>query len=163
MFVTCCLAGVFVGAQRRIENGRDFVEVDRMLDHLSGPKWLESASVAQCVVNHILEGHGKNYDLRSFVVMPNHVHLLLEPYENLSAITRKIKGRSARDANLLLQRTGQRFWQDESFDHWIRDLDQFERVQRYIERNPVFAGFVLEPRQWPWSSASIPIVKTITG
>lgn len=146
---------MFSEIRRQVGNGRDFVELDRMLDRAKSPKWLGTAKIAQCVVDQIVNGHGVSYDLRSFVVMPNHVHLLLEPLIDLSEIIRTMKGRSARDANLLLGRTGRRFWQDESFDHWIRDRDEFERVRRYIENNPVHAGLVQKPEEWPWSSASL--------
>ena len=64
------------------------------------------------------------------------------------------KRRSARLANAILGRTGQPFWQDESFDHWIRHPRQFEKVKSYIERNPVRAGLVVTPEQWPYSSAA---------
>jgi REP element-mobilizing transposase RayT len=68
-------------------------------------------------------------------------------------ITRAIKGSSARHANLLLGRTGQHFWQDECFDHWIRNQAEFEKVRNYIEQNPVRAGLVTDSAAWRWSSA----------
>ena len=49
--------------------------------------------------------------------------------------------------------TGEPFWQDETFDHWVRDEWSYRRIVRYIEWNPVKAGLVSEPQQWPWSSA----------
>jgi type I restriction enzyme R subunit/putative DNA methylase len=54
----------------------------------------------------------------------------------------------------LLHRTGERFWQDESFDHWVRSEGEFIRIQKYIENNPVKAGLVAKAEDWPWSSAS---------
>jgi hypothetical protein len=53
----------------------------------------------------------------------------------------------------MLGRTGKPFWQDESFDHWVRDGAQFESVRAYIEQNPVKAGLVAKPEEWRWSSA----------
>ena len=53
----------------------------------------------------------------------------------------------------LLQRTGQRFWQDESYDHLVRNKEEFRRIQRYIENNPVTAGLVAMPAEYAWSSA----------
>ncbi len=90
--------------------------------------------------------------LHAFVVMPNHVHVLLDPLASLAGITNGIKGASAREANRLLRRTGRPFWQDESFDHWVRSAAQFERVRNYIECNPVKAGLVARPEDWQWSS-----------
>jgi putative DNA methylase len=72
----------------------------------------------------------------------------------LSQITRSLKGSTAREANKLLDRTGQPFWQDESYDHWARDDDEFSRIIAYIENNPVKAGLVLKPEDWQWSSAA---------
>lgn len=85
--------------------------------------------------------------------MPNHVHVLIGPKTSLARITNGIKGVSARDANRILGRQGKRFWQDESFDHWVRSAAEFERIRAYIEHNPVSAGLVARPEDWPWSSA----------
>src|SRR5262249_35260477 len=92
--------------------------------------------------------------LHAWVVMPNHVHVLLEPKQPLGIITKAIKGRSARQANLVLGRKGKQFWQDESFDHWIRNDMEFVKIKKYIERNPVVAGFTAQECDWPWSSAA---------
>jgi REP-associated tyrosine transposase len=55
----------------------------------------------------------------------------------------------------LLGRTGEPFWQKESYDHWVRDQAEFERIRVYIENNPVKAGLVKVPKQYPWSSAGV--------
>jgi hypothetical protein len=66
-----------------------------------------------------------------------------------------LKGSTARQANLMLGRTGEAFWQDESFDHRVRDDVALERIVRYVEYNPVGAGLAADPRDWPWSSARL--------
>jgi REP element-mobilizing transposase RayT len=71
----------------------------------------------------------------------------------LPRITRSIKSYSAREANAILGRTGEPFWQIESYDHWVRNSDQFEKIVQYIEFNPVKAGLVAHPEEWRWSSA----------
>lgn len=86
--------------------------------------------------------------------MSNHVHILLWPKALLSRITKSIKGYTARECNKLLGRTGETFWQDESFDHAVRSEDEFHRIKRYIERNPVKAKLVETSEHWPWSSAA---------
>jgi putative transposase len=73
---------------------------------------------------------------------------------SLSTITKGLKGYTAREANRILQRTGQPFWQQESFDHWPRNQDEFLRIIAYIENNPVKAGLVGRPEEWSWSSAA---------
>ena len=53
----------------------------------------------------------------------------------------------------MLGLTGKPFWQDESYDRLVRDRLEFERIRRYIENNPVRAGLVAAPEDYPWSSA----------
>ena len=60
---------------------------------------------------------------------------------------------TARQANVILGRTGQPFWQDESYDRWVRGPSELEKIVRYIERNPVSAGLVDSIENWRWSSA----------
>jgi hypothetical protein len=68
----------------------------------------------------VMRSRKQFYELQAWVVMPNHVHMSILPHAALSQITHWIKGRTAREANLLLGRTGEPFWQDESHDHWVR-------------------------------------------
>ena len=82
--------------------------------------------------------------------MPNHVQLLILPRIAVSKIMRWLKGSTARKANQLLERTGLPFWQDESYDHWVRSRKEFERIIAYIEENPASAGLV----GWLWSSGN---------
>jgi REP element-mobilizing transposase RayT len=116
---------------------------------------MTDSRIATCVEETLL-GAERGWGLcklSAWVVMPNHVHTLLFPYEELSHVMPVIKSASARRANRLLERSGQHFWQDESFDHWVRDGHQRSRIIRYIEANPVAAGFVAAPEDWRWSSA----------
>src|SRR5204863_6577763 len=70
-----------------------------------------------------------------------------------AAITRWLKGCTARAANRILNRTGLPFWQDESYDHYLRSPNQMNRTIVYIEKNPVSAGLVDSIENWRWSSA----------
>jgi len=63
-----------------------------------------------------------------------------------------MKAASAKRANLLLDRSGLPFWQDESYDHIVRNGDEFQRIQRYIESKPVAAGLALRPEEYESSS-----------
>lgn len=67
-------------------------------------------------------------------------------------IMHTLKLRTALECNRLLQRSGA-FWQDESYDHCVRDEDELERMILYVEFNPVKAGLVATPGQWRFSSA----------
>ena len=127
-------------------------------EHSIGPHWMQDPRIADCVMETLIESEQawKLCRLSAWVVMPNHVHALLRPVEKLSKVLLVIKSASARRANRLLERSGQRFWQDESFDRWIRDQHERNQIIRYIEWNPVKAALVAEPENWPWSSASRP-------
>ena len=134
---------------------QQFLNADRMLDAASsGPLRLNDPEIAGYVERAVQQGADLgHYTLRAYVIMPNHVHVLIDPLATLQKLTRGIKGVSARDANARLGRPGEPFWQDESFDHWIRDAGQFTRTKTYIENNPVKARLCVNPKDWPWSSA----------
>jgi REP element-mobilizing transposase RayT len=143
--------------EKKLSPGKSFHFVDRALDAGSaGPLWLNDPRVAAYMVRALRRGAEELalFDLHAFVVMANHVHVLLTPKVPLARITRGLKRFTAARANQILRRTGMRFWQEESFDHWVRDETEFYRVMNYIERNPVKAGLVGKPEDWPWSSAS---------
>ena len=136
--------------------GRAFVARDRALDgHCPGPKWLQDPRIANLVAHAIVIGEVERhfYEIRAWVVMPNHAHLLIVPQVCVPVLMRWLKGSTAREANRILGRTGQPFWQDESWDHYLRNSDQLNRTVRYIEANPVSAGLVSSAERWPWSSA----------
>ncbi len=142
---------------KKLSPGEQFKLADLQLDRATaGPLWLEDPHIAAIVVKTLQRGAGElhHYDLYAYVVMANHVHVLLTPQVEVRTLTRSLKGVTARAANLILHRTGQRFWQEESFDHWVRGPAQFARIKSYIEQNPVTAGLVTIPEHWPWSSAS---------
>jgi putative transposase len=136
--------------------GHAFVASDHALDHCqSGSRWLEQPPIANLVAEAIQTGNRDKhfYELRAWVLMPNHAHLLILPKVPVPVIMRWLKGSTARRANQLLGRTGQRFWQDESFDHWVRHNTELDRIVQYIEENPVTAGLAPSAELWPWSSA----------
>jgi putative transposase len=154
--------------QRRARhNKRLFAFFDQILDKAeSGPLWLKHPRIAAIVEAALLERYCELYTLWAYVVMANHIHALLQPkpsptlsegceitHIQLKDITKRLKGYTALEANRILNRTGQRFWQQESFDHWVRDDGEFYRIIAYIENNPVKAGLVAKAEEWPWSSA----------
>lgn len=84
--------------------------------------------------------------------MPNHVHLLVTSRVPLAAWLRSLKGFTGHRALEILNQRGA-FWQNESYDHLVRNNDEFHRIQGYIKCNPVKAGLVYSPEDFPWSSA----------
>ena len=135
--------------------GRRFVAMDRdMASAVSGPTWLKDPQVAAGVMEVLFTGEKQwqLYDLSASVLMPNHVHVLLNPHKAVSEVTRAVKSASAREANQVLGRRGMPFWQDESYDHWVRDAKEFNRIVQYIRIE-----------DWPWSSASARFVAGQVG
>jgi len=133
------------------------LELDDQLDRgHCGPAWLQDSRVASVVVNALLHGEmvRRFYQLHAWVVMPSHVHAIFQPHAEMSTIMRWLKGRTSRVANRILGRTGTPFWQDESFDHWIRSVEELQYLIDYVESNPHRAGLVESKEQWRWSSAS---------
>jgi len=130
--------------------------VDRLLEETrSGNRWLARPEIARLMVDAIRNGDAslKHYRLHAFVVMPNHVHLLVTPLVPVPRLLQSLKGATARWANRILGISGEAFWQDESYDRCVRDAEEFRRIQAYIERNPVRAGLAHNPEEYPWSSA----------
>jgi putative transposase len=135
--------------------GHAFAAQDRALALSHGMPWLSDTRVARQVAEAIGTGECRGfYELSAWVVMPNHVHMLILRRVALPQITHWIKGRTAREANLLLGRVGEPFWQHESYDHWARNERELRRIAAYIEDNPVAAGLAATPDAWPWSSAT---------
>ena len=120
-----------------------------------GSLWLADSRIADIVAQAILVGECERqfYELHAWAVMPNHVHLLIFPLVKVAALMRWLKGSTARRANQVLGRTGQSFWQDESFDRYLRSSNEVGKFVAYIEGNPVSAGLVNRPEDWRWSSA----------
>ncbi len=134
-----------VALRRRIEQ---YVDAGHGACHLRDPR------IARLVQDALLHFDAQRYRLLAWVVMPNHVHGLLETWEGfpLHAIVRSWKGFTAREANTLLNRRGA-FWQADYFDRYIRNEAHWQRVVAYIHENPVKAGLVGRAEEWVWSSA----------
>ena len=163
IFMTWRLKGSLPAHLREIfakdDPGKRFLALDRELDRGdAGPLWLRDPRVAACILSALRRAQENHLaGVHAYAVMANHVHVLLTPYAPLAKIARLFKGATSRQANLLLGFTRSHFWQDESFDHWVRNLAEWQKIRTYIENNPVAARLVARPEDWPWSSASRPI------
>ena len=159
LFVTFRLHGslptgrVFPGG--RLSSGKAFVCLDRLLDEQrAGPAYLRMPAIAEVVADSIGKGAAGDYLLHAWVVMPNHVHLLITPQVEVTALLRRLKGASARESNKFLGQTGRTFWQNESYDRLVRSAEEFQRIENYILQNPVRAGLARSADEYPWSSVS---------
>lgn len=128
--------------------------VERYLDRGYGECWLKNERIADLLEECFKFHNGKKYRLSSWVVMPNHVHFLVTPFEgnSLSGILHTLKSYTAHEANKILGRGGQ-FWQREAFDRYIRNEKHFSNTVRYVEENPVRAGLCEHSSFWKHSSA----------
>lgn len=126
-----------------------------------GPTWLRQADIATIVKESIHHRADKDYELYAYCIMPNHVHMVFRHLcdsallnEGLDSfpvtdIMESLKKFTARGCNKLLNRTGNSFWQAESYDHVIRDEEELENVIFYTLNNPVKADLAGEWRNWP--------------
>jgi len=116
---------------------------------------LTTPELASAIVEVLHHDDGRRYDLHAYVIMPDHMHLLFQPLPrdgscvSLSEIMHAIKGVSAHRINRLLQREGA-VWEVESHDRAVRDEREYHSKWWYIRRNPVRAGLVQTPEDWPW-------------
>jgi 5-methyltetrahydrofolate--homocysteine methyltransferase len=115
--------------------------IETVLDEGMGESWMKNPEIAKTVADSLQHFAGVRYDLGAWCVMPNHVHAIISPREghSLQDIIRSIKRHSALEANRQLGREGE-FWQKESYDHIIRDADDYQHQRDYIFKNPKTAG-----------------------
>jgi putative transposase len=115
---------------------------------------LREPAHAQIVEDALLHFDGQRYRLLAWVIMPNHVHVLIETKNGhpLPEVIHSWKSYSAKALNNVMQRQGE-VWQREYFDRYIRDNRHLLAVIDYIENNPVKAGLAETPAAWRFGSA----------
>jgi len=129
-------------------------KIEAYLDAGHGECVLSKPEIAQLVVHTLKTFDGERYVLHDWVVMPNHVHLVIEPRgeHGLSDILHSLKSYTASEANRILARNGA-FWQHESYERLLRNQDEFDRCVQYVQQNPVRAQLVSEPAQYAYGRA----------
>ncbi len=150
-----------------------FQTIETWLDRATtGENWLRDESIARIVTNSLHFLNQQSYDLIAYCVMPNHVHIVFRPpltadelmeaheesgrlyflseHPSLARILKSLKGFTTREANKSLHRQGA-FWEAESYDHYVRDSAELDRIVTYVLNNPVKAGFVSRWQDWPHS------------
>lgn len=134
-------------------------KIEYWLDAGMGCCALRHPEVARYVQNSFLHFHGERYHLHAWCIMPNHVHVLIEPLTDLASIVQGWKSFTARwvlahNGELKLGVPGENLWMREYWDRYIRDEHHYRKTVDYIHQNPVNAGLCATPEAWPWSSAS---------
>jgi REP element-mobilizing transposase RayT len=139
-------------------SGAAFAAMDRLLDVSStGPLYLRDPKIAEMVIDSMAYCNRelKHFTLHVFVIMPNHVHVLLTPLVPLPKLMKSLKSFTGRRANQMLGLADRPFWQEESYDHLVRNQSEFDRIACYIEQNPVRAGLARTSSEFPFSSAFV--------
>lgn len=137
-----------------------FKKYEDLLDNCSsGPQWLESPKIAEIVKESIHYWDGHKYDLYAYCIMNNHVHMVFKHIENhqlksssesippITKILKNLKSYTALQANRILKREGA-FWNEESYDHLIRNTAELKKIIRYTLYNPVKAKLVKNWQDW---------------
>jgi len=134
--------------------------IDAWMDAGHGSCILRNPAIANMVQGSLLSFDAQRYRLLAWVVMPNHIHALLQPMNGwtiakIVASWKKFTASKIWDHHRL---TGEGpsppIWHREYWDRYIRNREHFEQATDYIHRNPVKAGLVATAELWPWSSAS---------
>jgi len=121
--------------------------IETFLDSGRGACHLAKSEIASLVQEALRYFDGRRYDLIAWCIMPNHVHVIVRPFEgyDLAGIMHSWKSFTAKQANRLLEAT-EAFWQEEYYDHLIRDEEDFRNQINYVLENPDKAGL----QDWPW-------------
>ena len=138
--------------------------VERYQDQGHGSCMVRNPVAAKIVQDNLLHHHGSLFVLHDWIVMPNHVHVLLTPHAgaSLERITHACKSYTSHEIERRLGGEG-RLWEPDYFDRLIRNERHFEGVSHYIRRNPVKAGLVQDATLWVYGSASPRMKEKLEG
>ncbi|MGO8713926.1 MAG: REP-associated tyrosine transposase [Rhizomicrobium sp.] len=137
-------------------NNRDrFFLLEKAIDQGRGNCVLTDPANAEIVRSAFEHFDGERYRLLAWVVMPNHVHAMIElvPGHPLGDVVHSWKSFSAHAINKARRSNGQ-VWSHDYFDRFVRDERHYANAKYYIEHNPVKAKLVGKPEDWPFSSAT---------
>jgi len=133
-------------------------KVERYLNAGNGSCYMKDPRIALLMRNALFHFNDKRYSIAAWCVMPNHVHVVVDPFSRqitavetavprseLRDILHSWKSFSSKEANKLLSRSGE-IWQAEYYDHLIRDHADFRHAVSYVLNNPINAGL----KNWKW-------------
>lgn len=134
------------------------VRLDALIDAGHGACWLRRPDCARIVQDALLHFDGARYRMIAWVVMPNHVHALFQTVEgwSMNTVIASWKTFTANAIGRIVRQPGEpvpHVWHPEFWDRFIRDGNHLASAHAYIHNNPVKAGLVARPEDWPWSSA----------
>jgi len=158
-------------SRRKIERRK---RLEALVDAGHGSCVLAIPDIAVMVQDTLLHFHQERYYLSAWAVMPNHFHSLFQPINGwtLAKIVASWKKFTARRIREYCKEVGagtfaaqeirvpggrkrkkEPVWHPEYWDRYIRDEEHYLYTVEYIHNNPVKAGLVGCPEDWPWSSA----------
>jgi len=135
-----------------------FKQMEEWLDRTDHVQWLKNPEIATMLRDAIdTRARDRSWHPLHWVIMPSHLHILyIGGQVGMKELMRGFKHWTGTQGNRILERAGERFWQDEWFDHWSRSVDETDRIAHYIRQNPVRAGLVQSSEDWPYASWSAP-------
>jgi REP element-mobilizing transposase RayT len=135
--------------------GAEFESIDRLLNEArTGPLYLRDHETAAMVERTMLaHAEARQLELMAYVVMPNHLHMLLTPLVRLADLTARLQSLTARRANDLRELQGAPFWCAQNYEHLVSGRMELERIRVYIEEDPVRVGLASAPVDYAYSSA----------
>jgi len=133
-------------------------KIEHWLDSGIGCCALRHPKMALIMQDTLLKFDSESYFLFAWCIMPNHVHVLIEPHISLSKIIQSWKSFTGRwalkhNVELGLGVPGKSFWMRVYWYRFIRNEKHFNNVIEYIHNNPVKANLVTKKENWKWSSA----------
>ena len=137
-----------------------FINFDELLHKYQNKNdLLLKNSLADIVKNSLHYYDNKNYNLISYCIMTNHVHLLISEVNiQLFKILQSIKSFTAKQINKKINSTG-KIWQRESYDHIVRENTNINNYVNYILQNPVKAGLVSNTKDWKYNYFNDDLIK----
>ena len=140
------------GAEGDNMNREYFRRMEAWLDKDRSSQILVNTDIAEIIMTAFAEYEARSiWSVHSYVIMPNHLHWFFTPLMySMSESIMHFKRYTTRQVNAYMSTKGKRFWQKEWFDHWSRSASEDEKIVQYIRYNPVKAGLVRTPEQWPY-------------
>lgn len=144
--------------ETKAQSGEKMVRLRKLIDQYEdagyGCCYLRDERIAKLVEDTLFYYDGRHYRLVRWCIMPNHVHVMIEPMESytLSNILKEWKSYTSHEAKKMLGMK-EPFWMQEYFDRYVRDMSHYRNAIAYIDANPVKAGLAEGPSRWRWSSA----------
>ena len=131
------------------------IKIEEILDRGLGSCILQSPEVAQIVLDNWFHFHNERYQIISYVIMPNHCHILIHVFKDfdLAKIVQSWKTFTAKEIHKLYPEEDKHIWQFDYWDRFIRNEKHYLDCIHYIHQNPVKAGLCRDAKEWLFSSA----------